>query len=202
MVQDDSQLLKRLPNHSPSHNKNEGRSEKASPTNKKILAGKRKRDSQEKEQSSDELFSTPFELYETKNQTPKRRTYTLNEPQDTLLNPSTDEIGSEKEDESSDDSEFPAKKKLKTEGTSSGASTPAKKLGGKGRKGKRERIEWTQEEDAALKEGVDDFGIGNWTAIFRTYRKAWHPDRTAPNLKDRWRVIARNTPTKSPKKSM
>eukprot|EP00884_Botryococcus_braunii_P023471 jgi/Botrbrau1/9808/Bobra.0322s0015.2 len=61
---------------------------------------------------------------------------------------------------------------------------PRPQEGGRGRR--RPRAIWTEEETRLLLEGIERHGLGSWEAIYRGARFA---NRTAVDLKDRWRVL-------------
>ena len=46
---------------------------------------------------------------------------------------------------------------------------------------------WTDQEVAALEEGLEKFGIGNWAAILRNYSHVFKPQRSSVDLKDKHR---------------
>ena len=47
------------------------------------------------------------------------------------------------------------------------------------------RRKWTPEEDELLREGLKEFGVGNWAII----RNKMNLDRTGQQIKDRWRNL-------------
>jgi hypothetical protein len=57
-----------------------------------------------------------------------------------------------------------------------------------GSRGKVPRMPFSEEENQFLREGVQRYGVGQWSAILNTY--PFHPLRNAVALKDRWRYIS------------
>ena len=49
-----------------------------------------------------------------------------------------------------------------------------------------QRVPWTAEEEAKLRQGVAKYGKGNWAVIKKKYKFIL---RTSVNLKDKWRNI-------------
>ena len=54
---------------------------------------------------------------------------------------------------------------------------------------RRRRKFWSDGEVEMLEEGVQRFGMGNWTKILKHYD---FKGRTSVNLKDKWRVILKS----------
>ncbi|KNA22628.1 hypothetical protein SOVF_032710 [Spinacia oleracea] len=64
--------------------------------------------------------------------------------------------------------------------------------------GRRNKVRWTAEEEAMLKKGVEMYDIGNgraipWKNILEYGRPVFRKGRTAVDLKDKWRNLARDT---------
>jgi hypothetical protein len=55
---------------------------------------------------------------------------------------------------------------------------------------KRSRVSWTEEEEEALKEGVEQYGEGAWAAMLQDCEIGRSlAQRTNIDLKDKWRVL-------------
>jgi hypothetical protein len=53
----------------------------------------------------------------------------------------------------------------------------------------RVRVAWTPAETAALLQGVQRHGVGQWEPILAAHRDVFHPKRTAVDLKDKYRNV-------------
>jgi hypothetical protein len=57
---------------------------------------------------------------------------------------------------------------------------------------KRKRVRFTEEEKKALWEGVEEFGVGNWSEILSNYDEVFRKNnRTNVNLKDLYRTLTK-----------
>jgi hypothetical protein len=54
------------------------------------------------------------------------------------------------------------------------------------------RVNFTEEEDQNLIDGIKEFGLGKWANILKNNKEGFHPKRTGTNLKDRWRNIKKS----------
>ena len=52
----------------------------------------------------------------------------------------------------------------------------------------KKRKRFTEEEDNAIYEGVERYRVGQWAQI-KAFRPVELVDRTANNIKDRWRTL-------------
>jgi hypothetical protein len=55
-------------------------------------------------------------------------------------------------------------------------------------KSRGKRVKFTDSEDAAIRNGVDRFGVGRWADI-KSYYDTDLADRTSVQIKDRWRTL-------------
>lgn len=58
---------------------------------------------------------------------------------------------------------------------------------------KRERTKWSEVETFYLKKGISLYGAGKWTKIHTTYKEHFHPSRRPADLKDKYKIISKNT---------
>ncbi len=65
---------------------------------------------------------------------------------------------------------------------------PKKIAVSKGTKPRQKRKAFTESEDAAIRSGVERFGVGNWAEI-KSYYHIDLADRSSVNIKDRWRTM-------------
>jgi len=54
---------------------------------------------------------------------------------------------------------------------------------------KRKRVKWTEKESLALLEGVQKFGVGEWSQILDHYKPEFHKNRRTRDLRVRWRYV-------------
>ena len=52
---------------------------------------------------------------------------------------------------------------------------------------REQQTPWTEDEVAALREGVRTFGEGRWEVVLDTYVARFQSGRTADDLEDKWR---------------
>lgn len=57
---------------------------------------------------------------------------------------------------------------------------------------RRQKKRWTADEEAALRTGVEKFGVGNWKLIHTAYNSRFQ-DRTDGDLKDKWRNLMKSS---------
>ncbi|CAN1141855.1 Single myb histone 5 [Linum perenne] len=58
---------------------------------------------------------------------------------------------------------------------------------------RRRKRKWSSEEEAALKNGIKEFGAGFWKEILNSRRDEFN-ERTEVDLKDKWRNMSKHVP--------
>ncbi|CAN1141864.1 Single myb histone 6 [Linum perenne] len=58
---------------------------------------------------------------------------------------------------------------------------------------RRRKRKWSSEEEAALKNGIKEFGAGFWKEILNLRRDEFN-ERTEVDLKDKWRNMSKHVP--------
>ncbi|CAN1141881.1 Single myb histone 5 [Linum perenne] len=58
---------------------------------------------------------------------------------------------------------------------------------------RRRKRKWSSKEEAALKNGIKEFGAGFWKEILNSRRNEFN-ERTKVDLKDKWRNMSKHVP--------
>ncbi|ORZ36218.1 hypothetical protein BCR44DRAFT_1432999 [Catenaria anguillulae PL171] len=85
-----------------------------------------------------------------------------------------------------------------SEGTGTGGTAVTSVNAGTGKKLQRKRKRWTKEEEGFLWAGVQKHGVGAWSVILADAEYTFDPQRTAVDLKDKWRVLTVRRPPTAP----
>lgn len=57
--------------------------------------------------------------------------------------------------------------------------------------GRKVYTRWSEDEEHELTRLVQQYGVGNWSAILEAGKNVFISERTGVSLKDKWRVIQR-----------